>query len=457
MHTLDQLHSGQLSGIARVNLAACGLEDFPPALFDLADSLEILDLSSNDLSTLPDQLPLLHRLKVLFLNHNQFETVPAVLARCPQLSMIGFKANRLTTLPENALPPQTRWLILTDNRLETLPQSMGSLRHLQKLMLAGNRLQTLPDEMAACLNLELVRLAANQLQALPAWLLTLPRLAWLAYAGNPFCADWPAPTSASTPLPAIDWSNLMVGEILGQGASGIISKGRWHTHSDVVDVAIKLFKGDITSDGYPADEMRACLAAGYHDNLISPIGRVTNHPDDKQGLVFPLVPVSFRSLGGPPSLESCTRDTYPESLEFSLDRALRIAASIAAAVAHLHQRGILHGDVYAHNTLVDDTGTALLGDFGAASFYPRQSATLGPAFERLEVRAFGCLLEDLLERCPVPVTAEAVATTHALRALQHDCMKPTRPLRPLFEEIVQRLEASHPAGPYQPSALSLTS
>jgi hypothetical protein len=438
MHTLEQLHCGQLTSIQRLNLA-CELREFPAKIFDLADSLEVLDLSNNQLSTLPDELHRLHRLRVLFLNNNQFETVPEVLAQCPNLSMIGFKANRLTTLPENALPLHTRWLILTDNQLETLPTSMGSLKHLQKLMLAGNRLQALPEEMAACLNLELVRLAANQLQELPTWLLTLPRLAWLAYAGNPFCAGWQNSTKAHTTLPAIDWGELVIGERLGQGASGIICKGLWQTERESVDVAIKLFKGDITSDGYPADEMQACLAAGTQANLISPIGQITNQPEGKQGLVFPLVPSNFRNLGGPPSLESCTRDTYPEHLAFSPATVLQIATSLAAAIAHLHQRGILHGDVYSHNTLVNEAGTALLGDFGAASFYPCCSETPGSALERVEARAFGCLLEDLLDRCPTPATAEQMGTTQALRQLQYDCMRPTPPMRPSFDEVTQQL------------------
>ena len=53
-------------------------------------------------------------------------------------------------------------------------------------MLAGNRLQALPAELAACRALELVRISANRLEALPDWLPALPRLAWLAFAGNPF-------------------------------------------------------------------------------------------------------------------------------------------------------------------------------------------------------------------------------------------------------------------------------
>ncbi|MGK3899652.1 hypothetical protein ABI062_15490, partial [Enterococcus faecium] len=86
------------------------------------------------------------------------------------LEMIGFKANRIEHVPAESLPPTLRWLVLTDNRIEQLPSSIGQCPRLQKLMLAGNRLRALPPELAACRNLELLRLSANMLEAFPHWL-----------------------------------------------------------------------------------------------------------------------------------------------------------------------------------------------------------------------------------------------------------------------------------------------
>ena len=71
MHTLEQLRSGELAGITRLQLR-CGLTEFPREIFELADSLEILDLSGNQLSTLPDDLPRLHKLRVIFCSDNPF-------------------------------------------------------------------------------------------------------------------------------------------------------------------------------------------------------------------------------------------------------------------------------------------------------------------------------------------------------------------------------------------------
>ena len=446
MDTLTQLRTGQLTGAQRLNLSG-DFTEFPTEIFDLADSLEILDLSNNQLTSLPGDLGRLRHLRILFCNNNQFEELPPVLSQCPNLSMASFKANHIKTVPEEALLPTLRWLVLTDNQLEVLPAKMGQLPRLQKLMLAGNRLRSLPESMAACHNLELIRLAANQLETLPSWLFNLPRLSWIAYGGNPLCHQ-PEFTgkstasnqsiSSSTPLLEIDWLELSVGEVLGQGASGIIYRAVWTPPSgESQTVAVKIFKGAMTSDGLPDEEMQTCIAAGTHENLVNVLGEVVHHPEQKQGLVFSFIPANYTNLGNPPSLSTCTRDTYAEETSFSLPVLLRIAKGIAAAATHLHRRGILHGDLYAHNILIDESGHPLLGDFGAASRYNAANVNLGKILEAVEVRAFGCLLEDLLNRCP----NQTDAAYTQLRQLQHNCMVSIPEQRPCFEAIATTLKS----------------
>ena len=454
------LTSGQLAGQTRLDLS-CGLTEFPLELLELADTLEILDLSNNHLTHLPKEFGQFKALRIAFFNNNQFEEFPAILKQCPNLSMISFKGNKIHTLGDDVLSPQIRWLILTNNRLTRLPESIGQLSRLQKLMLAGNQLESLPDELAQCKNLELMRIAANRLRSLPDWIFTLPRLTWLAYAGNPFCKidtryDAASIKATTEELRAIASTELQQGEILGQGASGIIYKGQWQMAADsaregsvnapaekgvVKDVAIKIFKGDITSDGSPLDEMQACIAAGFHPNLVNALGRYD--ADDQDGLVFSFIPPEYRNLGGPPSLESCTRDTYSDDTTFTLSVILRIARSIASVVTHLHTRGIMHGDVYAHNILVDDDGHCFFGDFGAASFYNRSGGAVATGLEKMEARAFGCLLDDLLVRY---VSTDGVEddkgeedTIRRLRQLQQNCMSPDPMLRPLFPAICKTL------------------
>jgi hypothetical protein len=446
METLDLLKSGQLVGHKELRIAA-HLHEFPIEILELADSLELLELSNNHLSHLPDAFKQLKKLKVAFFNNNEFETFPAVLADCPELSMISFKGNRLKALNSRTLSPNLRWLILTDNQLTALPADIGKLNKLQKLMLAGNQLQKLPAEMANCQNLELIRLSANRLQEIPDWLFSLPRLSWLAYAGNPCCERAQAiGLRLEESLPTIDKDTLQLAEVLGQGASGVIYKGLYNplsqelqtTESDFETVAVKLFKGEITSDGLPQDEMLACMAAGKHPNLVNVLGKLHSH--EQAGLVFSFISPDYKNLGDPPSLATCTRDTYDAKTAFSLPVVLIIAQGIASAGAHLHANSLMHGDLYAHNILINQTGDSILGDFGAATFYASTDTEWGEAHERLEVRAFGCLLEDLLDRCSVAdEEVQAMKTLNGLRQLQSDCMQLEPRDRPLFLEICKTL------------------
>lgn len=439
LNTLEQLRAGELAGCRRLKLA-CGLSEFPREIFDLAETLEILDLSGNALSSLPDDLPRLHQLRILFCSDNRFTELPEVLGQCTRLGMIGFKANQIDTVPAAALPSALRWLILTDNRIGELPAEIGRCTALQKLMLAGNRLQALPPEMANCRRLELLRIAANQLSELPEWLFSLPRLSWLAYAGNPFCENV---MSAPTPIARIAWSQLQVLHQLGEGASGVIHQAEWRCGDGAQPVAVKLFKGALTSDGLPHHEMAACIGAGTHPNLIPVLGKIDEHPENVDGLVMALIERGFGNLAGPPSLESCTRDVYREDTRFTLDGAIRLLLGIASAASHLHAQGIVHGDLYAHNILHAADGEALLGDFGAASFFAPDDQPLAEALQRIEVRAFACLLEEVLERCLAPVDAPNSLKT--LTDLQAACAHENISTRPLFTGIVAILKSLTPA------------
>lgn len=436
-HTLEQLRSGQLAGARALKLSA-GLTEFPREILDLADSLEVLDLSGNKLTDLPDEFGQLRKLRILFCSDNPFTRLPPAVGLCPELSMVGFKANRITSVPAEALPAKLRWLILTDNAVESLPDELGCRPSLQKLMLAGNRLTSLPESMASCGQLELVRLAANGLPSLPAWLLSLPRLSWLAYSGNPFAHRWEMQAQHGLEgIRDIAWSSLDVGELLGQGASGYIHRAVWRNGGHRVDVAVKLFKGDVTSDGLPACEMAAALAAGDHANLTQVLGRVVGHPDGTLGVVMTLIAPGYCNLAGPPSFESCTRDVYAADARFAFESVLHMARGVASALAHLHDRGIMHGDLYAHNLLANPHGQVLLGDFGAASFHGADRSDLALALQRLEVRAFACLLEEWLARCDAGPSH--LPGVEALQQLMRACMTEEVSSRPLFSEIRAQL------------------
>jgi len=437
MHTLAQLRAGQLAGVSRLDLSA-GLSEFPEEIYELADTLEVLNLSGNALSRLPDDLPRLHRLKVVFASGNRFTTLPEVLGQCPHLSMVGFKTNQIDQVPAGSLPPSLRWLILTDNRIAQLPDSLGHCTALEKLALAGNRLRALPETMAACHNLALARLSANAFESFPDWLFTLPRLNWLALAGNPALPEPPcADGVGASALSDIDWGALTLHEVLGQGASGVIHRADWRHRGQVQPVAVKLFKGEVTSDGWPHSEMAASLGAGRHAGLIPVLGRIQGHPMATAGLVMDLIDPAFEVLAAPPSLDSCSRDVYVPGTQFSLAEVLQIASQTASTLAHLHAQGVMHGDFYGHNLLWRRGHSVLLGDHGAATMFDPRDVARAQAFQRLEVRAWACLLEELLQHlAPQDRDLPQVAP---LQTLQQSCAQSSTHARPDWPAVLDTL------------------
>ncbi|MCK6261767.1 leucine-rich repeat-containing serine/threonine-protein kinase [Vibrio sp. ZSDE26] len=403
MHTLEQLKNGQLKGVTRLTISQ-QLTEFPLEILQLADTLEILDLSNNQLSDFPSEISQLINLKILFASQNKFTHIPEVLGTCPKLEMIGFKDNQISDISDASLPAQLRWLILTDNEIETLPNSLGERPRLQKLALAGNKITHLPESVSQLSNLELIRLSANQLTEFPQQLLSLPRLAWLAFAGNPFCQNH----ELESQVPQVASSSYKLNQVLGQGASGIISHADWlnDDYDFPEHVAVKVFKGAVTSDGYPQDELHACLQTGFHANLVKSIAQVSEK--DYLALVMELIPENYFNLGLAPSLQSCTRDTFKPEFTLGIAEIKAIVLQMIDVFNHLHANKVCHGDLYAHNVLINSDNHMIFGDFGAASTYDYLPSHQQEKIKAIESRALSFFIDDLLSICePVDIDSDA--------------------------------------------------
>lgn len=407
-----------------------------------------LDLFNTNISSLPSSLPTcLPNLSVLFCMKNNFTVVPAVIGQCPKLQMISFKSNCIREIHPLALNTQLRWLILTDNRLTSIPSTIGKCIHLQKCMLSGNLLESLPPEIANCHNLELIRLASNRLKDPPMALLKLPKLSWVAFSGNPFLfgsADAQVQTILEKhrvhlkEFPNEELDDPSQGLELGMGASGITRKYTLKTvmkksnpeNVEAVDVAVKEYYSSITSDGNPQEERKISMIASSLgcQSLIKVLGQTK-----KGNLVMELL-TNYQVLAGPPSMETCSRDVYEKDMKISVKRAVAIVDHLLYALMKLHEKGICHGDFYGHNILISnvDEDRVWLTDFGAAFLYDEKSQ-YGELVEAIERRAFGhliCEVSDLVvsdddddEGCDFKQILQDLATACAQKTfhqLYHD-------------------------------------
>ena len=103
---------------------------------------------------------------------------------------------------------------------------------------------------------------------------------------------------------------------------------------------------------------------------------------------------------------------------------------------HMHAHGIMHGDFYAHNIMIDKDANPILGDFGGASYFEPSEVQTRQALERLEVRAFGCLAEELLGLSQDDQTNPQLHTT--LANIKNACLSKVNATRPLFSQIHQQ-------------------
>lgn len=300
--------------------------------------------------------------------------------------------------------------------------------------------------MQHCKELELVRLSVNRLHELPRWLLELPKLSWIAFSGNRFSDSVDSSTlstaSGSTSRREFSWNQFKKIEKIGEGASGEVFKveSDYYTDRDQSCFAVKVYKGAITSDGLAEDEIRINEMVGQHQNFVPVLGRVLDHPFKKLAIVLPLLKEGeFKVLGGPPSFESITRDTFPEKTLFKKEFIHNVIKGVAEALRHLHRTGIIHGDVYAHNIMVNEEGFPLLTDFGAASFKSNLIGADGlDILESIEVRAFGCLVDDLLSR--YVDSGEDSNSFGILHNLRQRCLSAVKSERPKFSEIVRLMQ-----------------
>jgi hypothetical protein len=356
--------------------------------------------------------------------------VPRQLAACPSLKAVGLKSCGIKLFPEHALPASIEWLMLTDNPIETLPDSIGELVNLRKCAFAGMHLSSLPDSMRNCRKIELIRLSANRFETPPPdWLLELPKLTWYSDGGNPFSR-----AGATEELPVHAWGRYELKDKpgdrpLNESPSSFVYRAIDRETDE--EVAIKKFKKGLTSDGYPEDDLATAVTAGNHPQLIPLRARLQN-PD---GLVTTLLSHDrFFKLGLPPDLATVTRDTFKPDTSYSSAFIVRTLVGVAEACRHLHDRGVVHGDLYAHNILATKTGHGVVTDFGAASLYDPSRREL---FERIDARAFGCLIEDLLSCC----SEQGNPRVAELREIQQACMSDDIGQRPGFEHLEARLKA----------------
>ncbi|XP_071510379.1 leucine-rich repeat-containing protein 58-like [Diadema antillarum] len=188
--------------IIELDISANRITRLPDELLQLPN-LKTLTCKNNLLNSdsLPKDLSTFPALQTLNLSGNLFLNFPVQLTEISTLRVLHMGGNRIQDIPSQ-IERLTRLehFYLGGNRLVTLPSNVGNLQSLLSLVLCDNRLTSLPSELVQLKQLRSLSLHNNHLTTLPPEIISLTELCELSLRGNPlvvrFVRDltWNPPT-----------------------------------------------------------------------------------------------------------------------------------------------------------------------------------------------------------------------------------------------------------------------
>jgi internalin A len=205
--------------LTTLNLTCCDIKylsetnlEAPGSLTNL-QYLKILNLSRNELTTLPESFGSLQKLEKLDLVYNQLESLPESLGKLSNLSRLSLSNNKIGKLPESLGElSNLSALDLSNNEIGELPESLGKLSNLSRLDLSNNEIGELPESLGKLSNLDTLDLSNNEIGELPESLGKLSNLWWLDLSNNEI-GELSESLSNLSNLDTLDLSDNEIGEL----------------------------------------------------------------------------------------------------------------------------------------------------------------------------------------------------------------------------------------------------
>lgn len=167
-----------------IQLSKSNLREIPRDLNQISHLLRTLDLNTNRLQHLGDNIDSFKNLKILNLSHNKIRTISASIGQLVKLESLILEDNLLETLPnEVARLINLKTLNLSSNKFKQFPKQICSLKNLELLDLSKNEINSLTDEIGHC-NANEINLNNNKLKFLNDSLCNCPKLKILRLDNN---------------------------------------------------------------------------------------------------------------------------------------------------------------------------------------------------------------------------------------------------------------------------------
>ena len=177
--------------LRRLNLEGNQIKHVPRWLTSL-DSLEEINLNFNKLNLKRRDIRRLSKVEDVLLAGNGIKKLPDNVG-CMRCESLNLSKNQLSTLPKSfAEMKQVKYLIFYDNRFETIPEELAGFKDLKHLDFYKNNIKEIPDFIGDMDNLQQLFLSFNQIEEIPDTLRNLKRLKYFYIHHNElhFLPEW---------------------------------------------------------------------------------------------------------------------------------------------------------------------------------------------------------------------------------------------------------------------------
>lgn len=149
----------------------------PRGLLRLKDSLKILEITSVDITEIPDWIGELESLEELRIEYCPIKELPESIGNLSSLKELIINNTKITFLPFSTGDlSNLETLYLYNNRLDELPEQFENLTNLRHLGLTNNRFKNFPTTLLKLVSLKGISIEKNQLEKLPNWIIDMPNL-----------------------------------------------------------------------------------------------------------------------------------------------------------------------------------------------------------------------------------------------------------------------------------------
>ncbi|KAJ3448768.1 hypothetical protein M0812_01251 [Anaeramoeba flamelloides] len=175
-----------LKNLKCLNLEGNNISEIYSRHIDKLTQLEELNVSKNDLHFMGDDLfNYLTNLKKLLIHENKLRLLPNSIDRLKKLKFLFLRSNLLAYLPNSIYKCiNLETLCISRNFLYSIPRGIHTLTNLKTLSLEDNRLEALPDSLRYLTNLEVLNLSLNRFTIFPKIICQIKNLKVLTLAHN---------------------------------------------------------------------------------------------------------------------------------------------------------------------------------------------------------------------------------------------------------------------------------